>query len=169
MVKKILVYGLLVIVVFFIAILKIPSTISPSVSKDIKANSIEVQALLSDIEKFRLWDPKSISDSTVSYEFSSDENSPSLQVKDSLNNIIASYKVEKSTIEEVQISVDLVTVDLFLYTFKFNQVGSITKVNWSMDFESNLMMSMLGAENKLESMFSSGLDSFQRLVSTNAN
>ena len=54
MVKKIIGYGLLVIVIFFIAILKIPSTISPSVSKEIKANSIEVQALLSDIEKFRL-------------------------------------------------------------------------------------------------------------------
>jgi len=169
MVKKIIGYGLLVIVIFFIAILKIPSTISPSVSKEIKANSIEVQALLSDIEKFRLWDPKSISDSTVSYTFLFDENSPSLQVKDSLNNIIATYKVEKSTIEEVQISVDLVTVDLFLYTFKFNQLDSVTKVNWSMDFESNLMMSMLGAEKKLESMFSSGLDSFERLVSTNAN
>ena len=124
---------------------------------------------MSDIEKFRLWDPKSISDSTVSYTFLFDENSPSLQVKDSLNNIIATYKVEKSTIEEVQISVDLVTVDLFLYTFKFNQLDSVTKVNWSMDFESNLMMSMLGAEKKLESMFSSGLDSFERLVSTNAN
>tara|TARA_Y100000739_G_C20517541_1_gene422503 strand:+ start:565 stop:1074 length:510 start_codon:yes stop_codon:yes gene_type:complete len=169
MVKKIIGYGLLVIVIFFIAILKIPSTISPSVSKEIKANSIEVQALLSDIEKFRLWDPKSISDSTVSYMFLFDKNSPSLQVKDSLNNIIATYKVEKSTIEEVQISVDLVTVDLFLYTFKFNQLDSVTKVNWSMDFESNLMMSMLGAEKKLESMFSSGLDSFERLVSTNAN
>ena len=124
---------------------------------------------MSDIEKFRLWDPKSISDSTVSYMFLFDKNSPSLQVKDSLNNIIATYKVEKSTIEEVQISVDLVTVDLFLYTFKFNQLDSVTKVNWSMDFESNLMMSMLGAEKKLESMFSSGLDSFERLVSTNAN
>ena len=169
MVKKILGYGLLVIIVFFIAILKIPSTISPSVSKDIKASSIKVKALLSDIEKFRLWDPKSISDSTVSYMFLFDKNSPSLQVKDSLNNIIATYKVEKSTIEEVQISVDLVTVDLFLYTFKFNQLDSVTKVNWSMDFESNLMMSMLGAEKKLESMFSSGLDSFERLVSTNAN
>ena len=169
MVKKIIGYGLLVIVIFFIAILKIPSTISPSVSKEIKANSIEVQALLSDIEKFRLWDPKSISDSTVSYMFLFDKNSPSLQVKDSLNNIIATYKVEKSTIEEVQISVDLVTVDLFLYTFKFNQLDSVTKVNWSMDFESNLMMSILGAEKKLESMFSSGLDSFERLVSTNAN
>ena len=169
MVKKIIGYGLLVIVIFFIAILKIPSTISPSVSKDIKANSIEVQALLSDIEKFRLWDPKSISDSTVSYTFLLDENSPSLQVRDSLNNIIATYKVEKSTIDEVQISVDLVTIDLFLYIFKFNQVGSVTKVNWSMDFESNLMMSMFGAESKMESLFSSGLDSFQRLVSSNTN
>tara|TARA_B100000674_G_C37799188_1_gene895584 strand:+ start:154 stop:660 length:507 start_codon:yes stop_codon:yes gene_type:complete len=164
MVKKIIGYGLLVILVFFIAILKIPSTISPSVSKDIKASSIEVQAFLSDIEKFRMWDPKSISDSTVSYEFSLDENSPSLQVKDSLNNIVAKYKVEKSTLEEVQISVDLITVDMFLYTFKFNQVGSVTKVNWSMDVESNLMMSMLGAEKKLESMFAKGLDSFQKLV-----
>jgi len=169
MVKKILGYGLLVIIVFFIAILKIPSTISPSVSKDIKASSIKVKALLSDIEKFRLWDPKSISDSTVSYEFSTDKNSPCLQVKDSLNNIIATYKVEKSTNKEVQISVDLVAVDLFLYTFKFNQFGSVTKVNWSMDFESNLMMSMLGAENKMESVFSSGLDSFERLVITDAN
>lgn len=169
MVKKVLGYGLLVIVVFFIAILKIPSTISPSVSKEIKASSIEVQALLSNIEKFRLWDPKSISDSTVSCTFLPDKKRPSLQVMDSLNNIIATYKVEKSTFNEVQISVDLVAVDLFLYTFKFNQVGSVTKVNWSMDFESNLMMSMLGVENKLESMFSEGLDSFQRLVGTNAN
>tara|TARA_Y100000589_G_scaffold217633_1_gene205230 strand:- start:600 stop:1097 length:498 start_codon:yes stop_codon:yes gene_type:complete len=164
MVKKIIGYGLLVIVIFFIAILKIPSTISPSVSKDIKANSIEVQALLSDIEKFRLWDPKSIFDSTVSYEYLLDENSPSLQIKDSLNNIIATYKVEKSTIEEVQISVNLANIDLFLYTFKFKTLDSITKVNWSMDFESNLMMSMLGAEQKLENMFSKGLDSFQKLV-----
>ena len=36
-----------------------------------------------------------------------------------------------------------------------------------MDFESNLMMYMLGAESKLENMFSEGLDSFQKTLTNN--
>ena len=167
MVKKILGYGLLVIVVFFVSILTIPSTISPSVIKEVKGSPVQVNKLLSDIQKFRLWDPKIISDSTVSYSFSIKNNIQCLQVTDSLNNIIAKYKVEKSNPEEVQISVDLSKVGLFLYTFKLNKTEFGTKVRWSMDFESNLMMYMIGAEKKMEDMFSLGLDSFEKILINN--
>ena len=167
MIKKILGYGLLVIVAFFVAIVAIPSTISPSVTKEVKGSPLQVQTLLSDIQKFRLWDPKIISDPSVSYNFYLENNIQSLQVKDSLNNIIATYKVEKSNPKEVQISVNISSIDAFLYTFKINQTDLGTKVNWSMDFESNLMMYILGAESKLEIMFSEGLDSFQKILTNN--
>ena len=90
-----------------------------------------------------------------------------MQVTDSLSNIIATYKVEKSNPSEVQISVDISEVDTLLYSFKLNQTESGTKITWSMDFEMNLMMSMLGAENKLEIMFSEGLNSFQETLMNN--
>ena len=167
MVKKILGYGLLVILAFFVSIFTIPSTISPSVTKDIKASPLRVHALLVDIQKFRLWDPKIISDSTVSFNYSFENNIQCLQVTDSLHNLVATYKIEKSNPKEVQISVNLSNVDPFLYTFKLEQTESGTQVNWSMDFESNLMMYMLGAENKLEIMFSEGLDSFQETLINN--
>tara|TARA_B100000963_G_scaffold337151_1_gene332893 strand:- start:257 stop:763 length:507 start_codon:yes stop_codon:yes gene_type:complete len=167
MVRKILGYGLLVILAFFVFIVTVPSTISPSVTKEIKGSPLQIQTLLSDIQKFRLWDPKIISDSSVSYNFYLENEIQSLQVKDSLNNTIATYKVEKSNLREVQISVNISNIDSFLYSFKINQTETGTKLNWSMDFESNLMMYMLGAENKLEIMFSEGLDSFQKILTNN--
>ena len=167
MVKKILGYGLLVILVFFVLIVTIPSTVSPSVTKEVKASPLQVQKALSDIQNFRLWDPKIISDSTVSYNFYSENNIQCMQVTDSLSNIIATYKVEKSDPSEVQISVDISEVDILLYSFKLNQTESGTKITWSMDFEINLMMYMLGAENKLEIMFSEGLNSFQKTLMNN--
>ena len=167
MVKKILGYGLLVIMVFFVAIVTIPSTISPSVTKELKANPSQVHKALSNIQNFRFWDPKIISDSTVSYNFYSEDNIQCMQVTDSLSNIIATYKVEKSDPSEVQISVDISEVDILLYSFKLNQTESGTKITWSMDFEINLMMYMLGAENKLEIMFSEGLNSFQKTLMNN--
>ncbi len=167
MVRKILGYGLLVILAFFVFIVTVPSTISPSVTKEIKGSPLQIQTLLSDIQKFRLWDPKIISDSSVSYNFYLENEIQSLQVKDSLNKTIATYKVEKSNLREVQISVNISNIDSFLYSFKINQTETGTKLNWSMDFESNLMMYMLGAENKLEIMFSEGLDSFQKILTNN--
>ncbi len=167
MVKKILGYGLLVILVFFVLIVTIPSTVSPSVTKEVNASPLQVQKALSDIQNFRLWDPKIISDSTVSYNFYSENNIQCMQVTDSLSNIIATYKVEKSDPSEVQISVDISEVDILLYSFKLTQTESGTKITWSMDFEINLMMYMLGAENKLEIMFSEGLNSFQKTLMNN--
>ena len=107
MVKKILGYGLLIILIFFVLIVTIPSTVSPSVTKEVKASPLEVQKALSDIQNFRLWDPKIVSDSTVSYNFYTENNIQCMQVTDSLSNIIATYKVEKSNPSEVQISVDI--------------------------------------------------------------
>ena len=167
MVKKIIGYGLLVIIAFFVAILTIPSTISPSVTKEIKADPKAVKSLLTDIQKFKYWDPKSISDSTVLYSFSSENDINFLQVTDSLNNIIATYEVKKSNSEEVHITVDLPKVDLYVYRFKLTKTELGTKINWSMDFESNLMIYMLGAERKLEMMFSEGLNSFQKILTNN--
>ena len=167
MVKKILGYGLMIILIFFVLIVTIPSTVSPSVTKEVKASPLEVQKALSDIQNFRLWDPKIVSDSTVSYNFYTENNIQCMQVTDSLSNIIATYKVEKSDPSEVQISVDISEVDILLYSFKLTQTESGTKITWSMDFEINLMMYMLGAENKLEIMFSEGLNSFQKTLMNN--
>mgnify|MGYP001294081932 FL=1 len=167
MVKKILGYGLLVILVFFVAIVTIPSTISPSVTKELKANPSQVHKALSNIQNFRFWDPKIISDSTVSYDFYSEDNIQCMQVTDSLSNIIATYKVVKSDLEEVQISVDIRDIDLVIYSFKLNKTDFGTEITWSMDFEINLMMYILGAESKLEEMFSEGLNSFQETLMNN--
>tara|TARA_Y100000589_G_scaffold92405_1_gene87207 strand:+ start:563 stop:1069 length:507 start_codon:yes stop_codon:yes gene_type:complete len=167
MVKKILGYGLLVIIVFFVAIVTIPSTISPSVTKELKATPSQVHKALSNIQNFRFWDPKIISDSTVSYDFYSEDNIQCMQVTDSLSNIIATYKVVKSDLEEVQISVDIRDIDLVTYSFKLNKTNLGTEITWSMDFEINLMMYMLGAESKLEEMFSEGLNSFQETLMNN--
>mgnify|MGYP001297816699 CR=1 FL=1 len=167
MVKKILGYGLLVILVFFVAIVTIPSTISPSVTKELKATPSQVHKALSNIRNFRFWDPKIISDSTVSYDFYSEDNIQCMQVTDSLSNIIATYKVVKSDLEEVQISVDIRDIDLVIYSFKLNKTDFGTEITWSMDFEINLMMYILGAESKLEEMFSEGLNSFQETLMNN--
>ena len=167
MVKKILGYGLLVILVFFVAIVTIPSTISPSVTRELKATPSQVHKALSNIQNFRFWDPKIVSDSTVYYDFYSEDNIQCMQVTDSLSNIIATYKIVKSDLEEVQISVDIRDIDLVIYSFKLNKTDFGTQITWSVDFEINLMMYMLGAESKLEIMFSEGLNSFQETLMNN--
>lgn len=164
MFKKTIGYGILVVVLFLAALVFIPSTISPSAEIIVDSTPFSVQQTLSDINKFREWDPKAISDSTVSYNFSMSDGKPSLEVVDSLNRVMASYVIEKSAMDEVQISVNIQKVEPLLYVFKISSEGDKTKVNWTMDFEGNLMMSMFGAEDQLSETFSKGLISFKNYV-----
>ena len=96
MVKKILGYGFLVIVIFLAAMVFIPSSFSPSVSKEINANQFKVHQVVSDINKFRQWDPKAITDSTVSFKYSTKDNTPCIEVLDSTNSIMATYKIKEA-------------------------------------------------------------------------
>lgn len=165
MLKKIIGYGLLIIIAFFATITLVPSDFSPEVSEDINGDQFLVQSIISDIQQFPLWDPRAISDSTASLDFSVKEGLPIVVVTDSLDRLMATYKVIKSNLEEVQISVELAKMDPHVYHFKLVPNGGKTKVTWSMSFEGNLMMLMFGAEEKLEEMFVSGLKSLNTLVS----
>jgi len=167
MVKKILGYGLLVIAVFLVAMFFIPASFSPSASMEIEGDQFKVQRILSDIQRFRLWDPKAISDSTVSYNFSMKDGHQCLEVTDSLDRIMATYKVEESSLDEVKISVNLNNVNPLLYKFQLSPNGLKTKVTWSMDFDGKLMMWMFGVEEQLENTFENGLKSLNSLVNSN--
>lgn len=164
MFKKTIGYGILVCVLFLAALVFIPSTVTPSADITVDATPFSVQQTLSDINKFREWDPKAISDSTVSYNFSMSDGKPSLEVVDSLNRVMASYVIEKSVMDEVQISVNIQKVEPLLYSFRISSEGNKTKVNWIMDFEGNLMMSLFGAEDQLSETFNKGLISFKNYV-----
>tara|TARA_B100000767_G_C19602875_1_gene466464 strand:- start:74 stop:583 length:510 start_codon:yes stop_codon:yes gene_type:complete len=164
MVKKILGYGILVIILFFLAITFIPSSFSPSVSMQMKSDRYTIQRVLSDIHQFRLWDPKAISDPTVTYSYSIKKNTPFIEVTDSLDIIIATYKIEKSTLDEVHISVNLNNLEPLLYKFKLTSEGQSTLVTWNMKFDGNLMMLLFGVEGKLEETFLGGLEKLNALV-----
>lgn len=77
---------------------------------------------------------------------------------------MASYVIEKSAMDEVQISVNIQKVEPLLYLFKISSEGNKTRVNWTMDFEGNLMMSMFGAEDQLSETFNKGLIAFKNYV-----
>lgn len=158
MFKKTIGYGILVCVLFLAALIFIPSTISPTASITVQSNQFSVQQVLSDLEKFRQWDPKAITDTTVSYDFTIEDGKPSLAVTDSLNRIMATYVVEKSSVELVEISVNIKKVEPLLYVFQLSPSGNGTKVEWSMDFNGNLMMSMFGAEDQLAESFKKGME-----------
>lgn len=164
MVKKVLGFGLLFIIVFLAAMVFIPAGFSPSVSRGINASQYKLHQVISDINKFRLWDPKSITDTTVSFKYSTKDDSPCIEVLDSLDRIMATYKIEEANLGEVHISVNLSNVDPLLYKFTFSSNGTKTIVNWSMDFDGNLMMSLFGVEEQLENTFAKGLESLNTLV-----
>ena len=164
MFKKTIGLGILACVLFLAALVFIPSTINPSAEIIVDANHFTIQQTLSDINKFREWDPKAISDTTVSYSFSMVDGKPSLEVVDSLNRVMASYVIEKSGMDEIQISVNIQKVEPLLYSFKISSEGNKTKVIWSMDFDGNLMMSLFGAEDQLSGTFNKGLVSFKNYM-----
>lgn len=164
MFKKTIGYGILICVLSLLALIFIPTTISPSASITVSANQFTVQQMLGDIQKFRDWDPKAISDTTVSYNLSIENGKPNLVVTDSVDRIMANYTVEKQTTNEVNISVKINKVDPLLYVFKLSPDGVETKITWSMDFEGNLMMSLFDAEGQLSSTFEAGLKSFAALI-----
>lgn len=165
MIKKVLGYGFLVIILFFVAIAFIPSSFSPSVSIKMNKDRYRIQRTISDIQQFRLWDPKAISDSTVTFSYSLKDNSPFIEVIDSLDRIMATYKIEKSTVDEVHISVNINNVEPLLYKFKLTNDGEGTIVNWSMNFDGNLMMLIFDVEGKLEKTFTGGLQDLNKLIS----
>lgn len=164
MVKKSIGIGLLVCVVFFASLILIPVSVSPSVSLEIEKSPFSVQQTLSDIKRFREWDPSVISDTTVSYEAVVIDGKEGLNVLDSMNNIIAKYSVLSSSIEEVDIAVELKSVDSFLYQFKLKPTDSGTMLTWDLSLEVNLMMFLFSAEDRLEEIFLKGLKSFKDLV-----
>ncbi len=162
--KKIIGYGILICVVFFAAIALIPANFSPSVSQQINANQFTVQRTIENIEDFRLWDPKAITDSTVSFKSELKNGLPNLVVTDSLERIMATYQVEKSTLEEVQISVNIKNVTPMMYKFHIEPNAHGCMVTWDLEFEGNLMMAMFGVEDQLEASFQKGLTSLSQLI-----
>ena len=164
MLKKSLGYGLLVCVLFFASLLFIPVTVSPSASLELEASPFYVQQVMSDINRFRDWDPRVISDSTVSYNFAMVNGKQGLEVTDTLDNVIANYSVEKSSIDEVNITVELKNINTFKYEFTLKPTSRGTKVTWDLELEVNLMIFLFSVEDRLEETFSKGLKSLSQIL-----
>lgn len=156
---------MLACVIFLVALFFVPAEISPTVTKEIKASPFVVQQALSDINKFREWDPKASEDTTVTYQFSMKNDKPSLVMVDSLKRVLADYSVESSSPNEVTISVNIKNTPQMLYQFELEQIASGTRLTWKMDLEVKLMIVLFDGEEKLEERFKKGLESFSKLVS----
>lgn len=164
MLKKSIGYGLLICVVFFASLVLIPVKISPSASMVVGANQFSVQQVLSDINRFRDWDPRVISDSTVLYNSVQVDGKLGLEVTDTFNVVIANYRVDHSTIDEVDITVELKNTNTFQYRFLLEPAAQGTKVTWNLDLDVNLMLFLFSAESRLEDTFSGGLAALNELL-----
>jgi hypothetical protein len=164
MLKKSIGYGLLICVVFFASLVLIPVKISPSASMIVGANQFSVQQVLSDINRFRDWDPRVISDSTVLYNSVQVDGKLGLEVTDTFNVVIANYRIDHSTIDEVDITVELKNTNTFQYRFLLEPAAQGTKVTWNLDLDVNLMLFLFSAESRLEDTFSGGLAALNELL-----
>ena len=164
MLKKSIGYGLLICVVFFASLVLIPVKISPSASMIVGTNQFSVQQVLSDINRFRDWDPRVISDSTVLYNSVQVDGKLGLEVTDTFNVVIANYRIEHSTIDEVDITVELKNTNTFQYRFLLEPAAQGTKVTWNLDLDVNLMLFLFSAESRLEDTFSGGLAALNELL-----
>ena len=164
MLKKSIGYGLLICVVFFASLVLIPVKISPSASMIVGTNQFSVQQVLSDINRFRDWDPRVISDSTILYNSVQVDGKLGLEVTDTFNVVIANYRIEHSTIDEVDITVELKNTNTFQYRFLLEPAAQGTKVTWNLDLDVNLMLFLFSAESRLEDTFSGGLAALDELL-----
>ena len=128
------------------------------------ANQFSVQQVLSDINRFRDWDPRVISDSTVLYNSVQVDGKLGLEVTDTFNVVIANYRIDHSTIDEVDITVELKNTNTFQYRFLLEPAAQGTKVTWNLDLDVNLMLFLFSAESRLEDTFSGGLAALNELL-----
>jgi hypothetical protein len=156
-IKRILGFSVLGFVLFAVVITMIKVDIKPSVSYELSASPEEVKNFVSDVSNFPTWDPKAIVDSSVTLGLTERNGVKTLEVIDSTESIVGFYSVENIGENKIEMKVSIQKIEPLTYLFEISPSKNGTTINWSMDFEGNLMLSMFDAKSQLETMFLRGL------------
>lgn len=164
--KKIIGVGILAFVIFAITIVTVKVDIAPTVTKTFDQDAYTLKTTIANLSEFNRWDPKKIQRSDLTEHRVVNKNTGNIDLvfKDSLNNIIARYLIQKSTLDTVILEVQLDKLDPIEYVFAINPAVAGSNVTWSMNFEGNLMMSMFDVEQQLEENFIAGFKNLEAIL-----
>lgn len=162
MFKRTIGIGLLVCVLFFGILVLVPVKIEPVALKHFNETPQELSSAISNLKLFAKWDPKGVTDTTVTYKLNAVENK--LNVLDSTLNILVSYTVLKQNSEEVEINIHFKSGQNYNYNFALTPKANGTEVKWTMSMKGNLMIALFDAEDKLSALFDKGLSNFQTII-----